>query len=134
MCAWFDCDDVTLETHVKAHYGLPFKEVFARKRGKGKVSLRRRQFQAALEGDTSMMIFLGKQYLDQADKKEIKGSWQNPYENLSDEELDKRYAELKQKENEEIKCLPAREVVEVEPITDTEGGANITELTKARKA
>jgi hypothetical protein len=85
--AWFGIGHDTVELQVREHYGATFTEVFQRYKGKGKVSLRRRQFQAALEGDTAMLIFLGKQYLEQADKKDITGTWKNPYEALTDDEL-----------------------------------------------
>jgi hypothetical protein len=39
-------------------------------REEGKASLRRIQFKKALEGHPTMMIWLGKQYLDQKDKRE----------------------------------------------------------------
>jgi hypothetical protein len=40
-------------------------------RGKGRASLRRKQYQAAINGDSErMLIWLGKQWLGQADKRE----------------------------------------------------------------
>lgn len=39
--------------------------------GEGLASLRRRQFKAANDGNPSMMIWLGKQYLGQTDKQDI---------------------------------------------------------------
>ncbi|MEC5289401.1 MULTISPECIES: hypothetical protein [unclassified Aurantimonas] len=39
--------------------------------GEGLASLRRRQFKAANDGNPTMLIWLGKQYLGQADKQEI---------------------------------------------------------------
>jgi len=59
-----------------------------------KVSLRRKQFRLA-DTNSTMAIWLGKQYLDQKDKQEIKhsGGIVNKYEAMSDEELEK---ELKQ--------------------------------------
>lgn len=39
--------------------------------GEGLASLRRRQFKAAQDGNATMLIWLGKQYLGQADKQEI---------------------------------------------------------------
>ena len=39
--------------------------------GEGLASLRRRQFKAANEGNATMLIWLGKQYLGQSDKQEI---------------------------------------------------------------
>lgn len=49
---------------------MRFSETFAIKRGKGKISLRRSQFQLA-EKNASMAIWLGKQYLGQKDVVEI---------------------------------------------------------------
>jgi len=40
-------------------------------RAKGKMSLRRKQYDVAMNGSTSMLIWLGKQLLDQKDKSEI---------------------------------------------------------------
>jgi hypothetical protein len=67
---WFGIEDDTLEKLLKEHYGKGFSEVFAQKRTKGLVSLRRRQFQLA-ETYPALAIFLGKNYLGQADKQEI---------------------------------------------------------------
>lgn len=61
---FFNCDGDTLNAWCKRVYGLKFSEVFAIKRGFGKVSLRRSQFQMAQTNPT-MAIWLGKQYLDQ---------------------------------------------------------------------
>lgn len=46
-------------------------EAYTKGVGHGQVSLRRRQYRAAMRGNTTMMIWLGKQYLDQKDKKDI---------------------------------------------------------------
>lgn len=42
-------------------------EAFERYSGTGRASLRRRQFEAAMDGNTTMLIFLGKNYLGQSD-------------------------------------------------------------------
>jgi hypothetical protein len=68
LASWFDCSDDTIENAVKEHSGMRFSEYFKLKAGKGKASLRRRQFQKALEGNPTMMIWLGKQYLGQTDQ------------------------------------------------------------------
>lgn len=39
--------------------------------GEGLTSLRRQQFQAAMKGNPTMLIWLGKQYLGQTDKQDI---------------------------------------------------------------
>ena len=42
--------------------------------GQGLESLRRRQFKAAMDGNPTMLVWLGKQYLGQTDKQEIAAS------------------------------------------------------------
>lgn len=70
ICDALDITDKTLNAWCKRTYGESFSEVFAKKRSKGKISLRRMQFQLA-EKNASMAIFLGKQYLGQSDVVEI---------------------------------------------------------------
>ena len=66
ICGWFGVTPKTLDGWCKRTYGEHFSEVFAKKRGKGKISLRRMQWRLA-EKNASMAIWLGKQYLDQKD-------------------------------------------------------------------
>lgn len=67
ICAWFDVTDKTLEGWCKRTYHKGFSEIFAEKRGLGKISLRRMQWRLA-ERNSSMAIFLGKNFLDQKDQ------------------------------------------------------------------
>jgi hypothetical protein len=71
IAGWFRCSEDTIESKCKEYYGSTFSEVFAQKRGKGNISLRRAQMQTALDGNAIMQIFLGKNRLGQADKQEI---------------------------------------------------------------
>lgn len=73
ICDWFNLDDCTLDKLVELKYNLSFSEVFAQKRGKGKVSLRRNQFKLS-QSNPAMAIFLGKNYLEQKDKQEVEHS------------------------------------------------------------
>lgn len=57
----------TLIEHIQRDYGMSFPEYFELKSGAGRVSLRRRQWQAAQEGNSAMLIWLGKQYLGQGE-------------------------------------------------------------------
>lgn len=68
IAGWFDCCEDTIENWCKSTYKRNFSEVYAQKRGKGKISLRRAQFRLA-ETNASMAIWLGKQYLGQTDEK-----------------------------------------------------------------
>lgn len=69
ICAWFDVTDKTLNAWCNREYGMNFSDIFAIKRERGKVSLRRAQFRLA-EKNAAMGIWLGKQYLDQKDSVE----------------------------------------------------------------
>nr|DAI34058.1 MAG TPA: putative terminase small subunit [Caudoviricetes sp.] len=70
ICCWFDVCSDTLEAWCKRTYKRSFSEVFAQKRGAGKISLRRKQWQLA-EKSASMAIWLGKQYLNQRDNVDV---------------------------------------------------------------
>ena len=70
VAAFFGChvDTITQRMKQKA-----FSEAFTKGRDNGKSSLRRAQYRAAINGNVSMMIWLGKQWLGQKDKQEIGG-------------------------------------------------------------
>ena len=67
ICGFFDVSEDTLNTWCKTEDGKTFAEVFKQKREKGKISLRRKQWLLA-DKNSSMAIFLGKNYLDQRDQ------------------------------------------------------------------
>lgn len=68
ICAFFDdIDEKTLTRWCKDTYGMGFQEIYQIKSAKGKMSLRRTQFKIAENGNATMAIFLGKQYLGQKD-------------------------------------------------------------------
>jgi hypothetical protein len=71
ICAWFDIDEETLSTRIFENCGKSFSEYFKQNKGFGKVSLRRKQYQEALKGNTALLIWLGKNWLGQADKQEV---------------------------------------------------------------
>ena len=66
IAGWFKICEDTLDARIKEHYGETFSVVFAKKRIRGKISLRRIQYQLA-EKNPAMAIFLGKNYLGQSD-------------------------------------------------------------------
>lgn len=68
IASWFDCSPDTLERACKREHGVTFADYSKQKRQKGCISLRRRQFEIAMSGNVAMLIWLGKQYLEQADK------------------------------------------------------------------
>lgn len=62
---------VTIETLQAEHNIDAFLEYKKRGQGEAKASLRRWQFKTAEKGNATLLIWLGKQYLDQTDKKDI---------------------------------------------------------------
>jgi len=71
IAAWFDVSADTIERRVKEQYKVTFAEHYAKKSKIGHISIRRKQYQVASAGNVTMLIFLGKQYLGQADRQEI---------------------------------------------------------------
>ena len=61
----------TLENKLRDQFKTTFSEYFRQKSAAGKTSLRRRQFEMA-QTTPSLAIWLGKQWLGQTDKQEIK--------------------------------------------------------------
>ncbi len=92
IAAFFDVDTNTIESRVRERYGKKFSEVFSEKKKLGHVSLRRKQYEKALDGNITMLIWLGKQYLAQVDKVDgIPLSLLDREKNtLSNEDLDER--------------------------------------------
>lgn len=70
IACFFNCSEDTIEKWCKREYKMNFSDVFRMKRCIGQISLRRTQFQMA-EHNTTMAIWLGKQYLGQKDKQEV---------------------------------------------------------------
>lgn len=83
ICSWFDVTDKTLNNWCKKEYGMNFSDVFAIKREKGKISLRRAQFQLA-QKNASMAIFLGKNYLQQTDTMRVESHMDGKLHQLID--------------------------------------------------
>lgn len=70
ICDVFRTTDKTLVKWVEKEYGEPYSEVYKKYSADGKISLRRLQMKSAKKGNVSMLIWLGKQYLRQAEKVE----------------------------------------------------------------
>lgn len=63
-------DEDTLNRLIKVRYGLSFSGWYEKYSANGNMSLRRAQFKSAEGGNTSMQIWLGKQWLGQKDNVE----------------------------------------------------------------
>lgn len=71
ICAVLDVSEKTLDKWCHETYDMSFSLVFEQKRQGGKSSLRRNQWNLSKTNPT-MAIWLGKQYLGQKDKQEVK--------------------------------------------------------------
>ena len=72
IAEFFECDPDTINNWCKREYGKIFSVVFQEKRVAGFISLRRAQFQKAIEEkNTAMLIFLGKNWLRQSDRQKV---------------------------------------------------------------
>ena len=65
ICDVLDVTEKTLNNWCKEIYGTSFSLVFNQKRALGKASLRRNQWKLAEKGNSTMLIWLGKQILKQ---------------------------------------------------------------------
>jgi hypothetical protein len=80
IAEWFGCTDDTIQTHVKTKWGIGFSEYFKKKSSIGKLSLRRKQFEMALDGSVPMAIWMGKQTLGQREQPEEPGNKDETYD------------------------------------------------------
>jgi hypothetical protein len=64
------CSYDTLSRGVEREHLSTFAEYFDQKRSNGKMSLRRKQYSTAMEGNPTLLIWLGKNWLGQTDKVE----------------------------------------------------------------
>jgi len=71
MASWFGCGLRTIERRMGKEDG-EFRRAYEKGFGRLKISLRRQQIEAAKGGNVTMLIWLGKQLLDQSDKREVK--------------------------------------------------------------
>ena len=64
------CSEDTITRAVKRAHRMTYEEYAASHAAAGHVSIRRKQMELAMAGDRTMLIWLGKQYLGQAEKQE----------------------------------------------------------------
>lgn len=83
-CAYFfGCSEQTISNRVHQERGMTFCDYKAQKGARGKISLRRKQFEMAMKGNISMLIWLGKNILRQTDKiEEVAQGYSEPEADL----------------------------------------------------
>ena len=74
----------TIERRVKSEFNMSFAEYIKKHSASGKTSLRRKQYEVAMKGNTTMLVWLGKQYLGQTDKQVTENTSRIEVSTLSD--------------------------------------------------
>ena len=74
----------TLERRVKSEFKMSFADYIKKNSANGKMSLRRKQYETAMSGNTTMLVWLGKQYLGQTDKQVTENTSRIEVSTLSD--------------------------------------------------
>lgn len=97
VAAFFGCKRETIENRMKSDE--EFSDIYKKGQETGKMSLRRKMYTMALDGNVTMAIWLSKQYLGFADKSEVKTDMDLNLNKLSDTELDNRIEQLGSKVN-----------------------------------
>ena len=67
-CSILGMSDTTMNRRLKERGEENFEALYSKYNDEGRMSLRRMQWQAAESGNASLLIWLGKQYLNQRDK------------------------------------------------------------------
>jgi AraC-like DNA-binding protein len=70
IAARFGISPDTLYKRVEKEFGCTFSAYSAEKKSRGLATLREKQLAEALRGNTAMLIWLGKQYLDQREHRQ----------------------------------------------------------------
>ena len=66
IAEWFECSVDTIERRIKETHGTTFAAYYKKRSARGKIALRRAQYQSAVhKKSVPMQIWLGKQYLGQ---------------------------------------------------------------------
>lgn len=67
ICEALEMPRATLDRAIKDIHGMTLDKYRERKRGAGRAALQAKQFEMAMQGDKTMLIWLGKQWLGQRD-------------------------------------------------------------------
>lgn len=72
LAGWFECSEDTIERRIQEEFGMSFAEYQVQRQAPGKMSLRRKLFEMAQNGNMTALIWLSKNHLGMADKVEQK--------------------------------------------------------------
>lgn len=96
-----------LERYIRARFHTTFETLRRQNAGSFKKNLLGKQYELAMKGNVTLLIWLGKQYLEQSDKVDNTHALKDPYQNMTDEQLIAENARLSG-------LLESREVKQIE--------------------
>lgn len=117
ICGILSLDEKTLTRWCHETYGEGFSDIYKKKSAVGRASLRRHQFRKAEQGNVTMLIWLGKQFLDQKDKQEIEHRGNVDYPLTGEIDLSR----LSDEELRALEEIYAKAEIENEQTEDSEG-------------
>lgn len=101
IASFLDISYTALEHNIKTDFGISLKDFIYINRQAGRVSLRRAQWLSAMQGNPTMLIWMGKQYLDQKEpntRLELTGAEGGPIEHeFSDDTIKAAFSALYRK-------------------------------------
>lgn len=71
IAAQLGCSPSTVTRRIKEKHDMTFRQYWETKSSTGTIALRRKQFQLAMNGNVTMLIWLGKQALGQKDQAKV---------------------------------------------------------------
>ena len=87
----------TLYRACESTYKIGFAAYSAQKKSEGKELLREKQMDTALEGDKTLLVWLGKQYLEQSDKTQNTNRQVDEFKGKTDQEIEEELKALNER-------------------------------------
>lgn len=84
----------TISRRLKEQEGITFAEYLDQKRATLRMNLLAKQFEVAMKGNVALLIWLGKQHLDQKDKVENTNKNEHRFSDSSDADIDAKIAAM----------------------------------------
>ena len=78
IAGFFEVSEDTIERRVESEKEMKFADYYNQASAGGKISLRRHQYKTAMDGNASLLIWLGKQWLGQKDSIKVSGDEDSP--------------------------------------------------------
>jgi len=97
----FSCSEDTIQRRIREEYDMTFAEYWKQFSAHGKMSLRRKQFESAMNGNTALLIYLGDKFLESPAKLEKPKDGKNDTDpndisTMSEEEIEQELKDMEE--------------------------------------